>query len=234
MTRKLKFANADDLIANCRIEDDCFVWAPKRGYLIDNPCLAPLSPISIALQTNSVARVLFTACRHIPASGRLVKWCTTKSCVNPYHHSESRPVLQQRVQIGEVNGTGFFTELLPEQEAIRHLLPSQDILSRVRPTQPATLALLLKSAMLSGFDAQKLATHKLQTKVTPTTRPADKPVLVLSSRLMPRRVERTEEEEAALKKESHDFLNQDIFAQIAARKKAKLRKLVDDWDTDVK
>jgi|TARA_R110000868_G_C10516410_1_gene732667 hypothetical protein len=51
---------------------------------------------------------------------------------------------------------------------------------------------------------------------------------------MPRRVERTEEEEAALKKESHDFLNQDIFAQIAARKKAKLRKLVDDWDTDVK
>jgi hypothetical protein len=239
MTRKLKFANADDMIDNCNVIDGCFIWKHKHGNLTDNPCLSPASPLSLAMQTNSVARILFIACRFLPASGRLIKWCTTKGCVNPYHHSESRKVVNYRMQIGGRDGTGFYTDLLPEQEVHRHLFPSPEIIQQVAPTRPATTRLLIISSTQAGFDCQKLPPSKLQQKISNFSRPPEEgnstaPVLVLSSRLMPRRAERTEEEEAALKKESDDYFKQDIFAQIAARKKAKLRKLVDDWDTDVK
>jgi hypothetical protein len=240
MTRKLKFGNADDLIDNCKITEGCFVWKPKHGFLIDNPCLSPLSPLAVALQTNSVARLLFITCRFLPASGRLVKWCTTKSCVNPYHFSEGRKIVDYRLKTGERDGTGFFTDLLPEQESIRHLLPPVKVIQQAGPTNPVTVKLLITAAMQAGFDCQKLSASKLQQKISnahrlkqPDGEPAT-PALILSSRLTPRRAERTEEEEEALKKESHDFLNQDIFAQIEARKKAKLRKMVDDWDTDAK
>ena len=240
MNRKLKFANADDIIENCNVVDGCFTWKHKHGFSINNPCFAPLSPIALALQTTTVVRALFIACRFIPASGRLVKWCTTEGCVNPYHHSESRKVVKQRLEMGERDGQGFFTGLLPEQEAIRHLLPSFKILQQVAPTKPATVKLLIAAATQAGFDCQNLPASKLQQKLSNAHRLKQPdgellaPALVLSSRLSPRRVERTEEEEEALKKESHDFLNQDIFAQIEARKKAKLRKMVDDWDTDAK
>jgi len=239
MTRKLKFASADDLIDNCKITDGCFVWNPKHGNLIDNPCLSPLSPLAVALQTNSVARLLFITCRFLPASGRLVKWCTTKSCVNPYHYSEGRKVVDYRKQRGEQDGQGFYMDLLPDQELRSHLLPPLKTIQQAGPTNPKTIRLLTLSAAQAGLDCQKLSASKLQQKISnrglalPSTEEAA-PALILSSRLAPRRAERTEEEEEALKKESHDFLNQDIFAQIEARKRAKLKKMVDDWDVDTK
>jgi hypothetical protein len=142
--------------------------------------------------------------------------------------------------MGERDGQGFYTGLLPEQESIRHLLPSFKILQQVAPTNPATVKLLISAATQAGFDCQNLPASKLQQKLSNAHRLKQPdgeslaPALILSSRLAPRRAERTEEEEEALKKESHDFLNQDIFAQIEARKRAKLKKMVDDWDVDTK
>jgi hypothetical protein len=235
MPRKLKFGNADDLIDNCEIVDGCFVWKPKHGNLTDNPCLSPLSPLSVALQTNSIARILFMTCRFLPASGRLVKWCNTKGCVNPYHHSENRKVVKYRLEAGERDGQGFYMDLLPEQELRRHLLPPLKTIQQAGPSKPTTVKLLVVSAMQAGFDCQKLPASKLQQKTAnlnlpdTDTEPAA-PVLVLSSRLTPKRAERTEEEEAALKKESDEWMTTGIFAAIEERKKAKIKKMMEDWD----
>jgi hypothetical protein len=236
MNRKLKFANADDIIENCNVVDGCFTWKHKHGLSINNPCFAPLSPIALALQTTTVVRALFIACRFIPASGRLVKWCNTEGCVNPYHHSESRKVVKQRLQMGERDGQGFYTDLLPEQEAIRHLLPSPKILQQVAPTRPATVKLLMTSAMQAGYDCQNLPISKLQQKLSnahrlkqPDGEPLA-PVLVMKNYKPPKPAEQN----PITDKEVDDFFNQDFFAAIQARKKAKLQKLVDKWDDDAK
>lgn len=237
MTRKLKFGNADDLIANCNITDGCFVWKPKHGLLIDNPCLSPLSPLSVALQTNSVARLLFITCRFLPASGRLVKWCTTKSCVNPYHFSEGRKVVEYRLRTGERDGQGFNMDLLPEQEATRHLLPPLKIIQQAGPTNPVTVKLLITAATQAGFDCQKLSASKLQQKSSnrkfesPIEDTA--PVLTLRN-FKPPKPEPTPEELAVSDKEVDDLFSGAYFAAIQARKKAKLQKLVDTWDEDTK
>lgn len=232
MTRKLKFGNADDLIANCNITDGCFVWKPKHGLLIDNPCLSPLSPLAVALQTNSVARLLFITCRFLPASGRLVKWCTTKGCVNPYHFSEGRKIVDYRLKIGERDGTGFYMDLLPEQEAVRHMLPPLKIIQQTGPTDPVTVKLLITAATQAGFDCQKLSASKLQQKLSNRKfEPAAEdtaPVLTLKN-FKPKPVATPEEDEAA-KKAADEWGSSSFFAEIEARKKAKLKKLVADWD----
>jgi len=235
MPRKLKFANADDLIDNCDVVDGCFIWRHKHGLSIDNPCLAPLSPLAVALQTTTIVRALFITCRFLPASGRLVKWCNTPNCVNPYHHSESRKVVEYRTRQGGQDGTGFYTGLLPDQEKIRHMLPSEAVISQTSPTRPATIKLLIAAAASAGFDCQKLPASKLQQKISNAHRSVASdeptaPVLVLSSRLTPKRAERTEEEEAALKKESDEWMTTGIFAAIEERKKAKIKKMIADWD----
>ena len=234
MPRKLKFGNADDLIDNCNITDGCFVWKPKHGFLIDNPCLSPLSPLAVALQTNSVPRLLFITCRFLPASGRLVKWCTTKSCVNPYHFSEGRKVVEYRLKTGERDGTGFYMDLLPEQEAIRHMLPPVKVIQQAGPTNPATVKLLITAATQAGFDCQKLSASKLQQKLSNKVfAPAadnTAPVLVMKNYKPPKPAEQN----PITDKEVDDFFNQDFFAAIQARKKAKLQKLVDKWDDDAK
>jgi hypothetical protein len=114
MSRKLKYRNADDLLNNCTIKQRLLHLARCRyevtAYQPNQPTIAKM------LLTNSVARILFTLCRHIPASTRLVKRCTSKFCVNPYHYSEAGDVLRQRKAMGErgLNPSG----LLPRQESI--------------------------------------------------------------------------------------------------------------------
>ena len=234
MPRKLKFANADDLIDNCNITDGCFVWKPKHGFLIDNPCLSPLSPLAVALQTNSVARLLFITCRFLPASGRLVKWCTTKSCVNPYHFSEGRKVVDYRLKIGERDGTGFYMDLLPEQELHRHLLPPVKVIQQAGPTRPDIVKLLMVSAMQAGFDCQKLSASKLQQKLSNKsfTPPVDDtaPVLVLKNY----KPAKPEPEATISDKEVDDLFSGAFFEAIEARKRAKLQKMVDKWDDETK
>jgi len=239
MTRKLKFANADDLIENCDIVDGCLLWKHKHGFSINNPCLAPLSPLAVALQTTTVVRALFISCRFIPASGRLVKWCNTEGCVNPYHYSESQKIVKQRLQMGERDGQGFNTDLLPEQEAIRHLLPSPKILQQVAPTRPATVRLLMASAMQAGFDCQNLPASKLQQKLSnfrydrPDNSEPIAPVITLRN-YTPAKPEPTPEELSASDKEVDDWFSGGYLKAIQERKKARLQKLVDNWDEPTK
>ena len=233
MARKLKFASADDLIENCNIIDGCFTWKHKHGLFINNPCLAPLSPLAVALQTTTVVRALFISCRYIPVSGRLVKWCNTPGCVNPYHHSENRKVVARRIQMGERDGQGFYTDLLPEQEAVRHLLPSAKTLQQVAPTRPATVKLLMAAAMQAGYDCQNLPVSKLQQKISnahslPSSAEPAAPVLILKN-YKPAKPEPTPEEVAVSDKEVDDLFSGDFFAAIEARKKAKLKKTIEDW-----
>ena len=179
MSRKLKYRNADDLLNNCTITNGCFIWPLSD---MQAPLISPTNPLAQMLHTNSVARILFTLCRHIPASTRLVKRCTSKFCVNPYHHTESGEVMRQRKAMGErgLNPSG----LLPRQESIEHMmfsLPAGVTLNTLKPHNPEMLGILMVSASIAGFDGKGIPKSLTKTYEVPTATP-DKPVLVIRKR----------------------------------------------------
>jgi hypothetical protein len=176
MGRPAKYRNADDIINNCTIKETCFIWNSDK---LPSPLISPVSPLAKVIGTNSVARILFILCRHIPASTRMVKWCNTPFCVNPYHHSETREIVKRRLR-AEENLMGSGRELLAEQEAHRHLLPTDADLLPLKPRDPYVNEMLRASSELAGFDARNLAQNRLIAKGVPTAQD-DKPVLIMKS-----------------------------------------------------
>jgi hypothetical protein len=176
MGRPAKYRNADDIINNCTIKETCFIWNSDK---LPSPLISPVSPLAKVIGTNSVARILFILCRHIPASTRMVKWCNTPYCVNPYHHSETRDIVKRRLR-AEENLMGSGRELLAEQEAHRHLLPTDADLLPLKPRDPYVNEMLRASSELAGFDARNLAQNRLIAKGVPTAQD-DKPVLIMKS-----------------------------------------------------
>ena len=176
MGRPAKYRNADDIINNCTIKETCFIWNSDK---LPSPLISPVSPLAKVIGTNSVARILFILCRHIPASTRMVKWCNTPYCVNPYHHSETREIVKRRLR-AEENLMGSGRELLAEQEAHRHLLPTDADLLPLKPRDPYVNEMLRASSELAGFDARNLAQNRLIAKGVPTAQD-DKPVLIMKS-----------------------------------------------------
>lgn len=246
-TRTPKYKNADDLINNCLIQgsDLCFVWpyGEESAHNPPPPVLSPVSHLTMKLNTNSVARILFTLCRYVPASKRLVKWCTTPSCVNPYHHTETTKMVQLRWELSSIEGKAgrFFTDLTPAQEKIRHVLPSRELIDELQPIELGVLKLLQESAMQAGHDAKGLPANLRQDKIIPNAHntppaPSDtdfKPVLRMKNMIYKPSV--TPEEEAAQKaeidKQAEDFFGENnIFKQIEERKKRLLQKSMQEWD----
>jgi len=179
MSRKLKYRNADDLLNNCTITNGCFIWPLSD---MQAPLISPTNPLAQMLHTNSVARILFTLCRHIPASTRLVKRCTSKFCVNPYHHTESGEVMRQRKAMSERGLNPY--DLLPRQESIEHMmfsLPAGVTLNTLKPHNPEVLGILMVSASIAGFDGKGIPKLLTKTYEVPTASP-DKPVLVIRKR----------------------------------------------------
>lgn len=195
MSRKLKYRTADDLLRNCTITNGCFIW-PESD--MQAPLISPTSPLAQMLHTNSVARILFTLCRHIPASTRLVKRCNSKFCVNPYHYTESNEVMRQRKAMGERGLNPF--DLLPRQESIEHMmfsLPAGVTLNTLKPHDPELLGILTVSASIAGFDGKGIPKSFSKTYDAPTATP-DKPVLVIRKREEPKPEVQNEEPEESI------------------------------------
>ena len=238
--RTPKYKDADSLINNCLIQDLCFVWPYSELENPPAPVLSPASPLSMQLGTNSVARILFILCRFVPASRRLVKWCNTPSCVNPYHHSETTKIVQLRYELSAKEGKEgrFFTDLIPEQEKIGFLLPSRELIDELQPTELAILKLLQESAMQAGHDATRLPASLRQEKIIPNARntpavfgdPDFKPLLVMKNFKIPPTPAEEAAQKAKVDKEAEEFFNNDIFKQIEERKRRILQKSVQDWD----
>ena len=234
MARTQKYKTADDLINNCTPHGMCMIWPPSErkcavgGWEVA-PVLAPASPLAKAMLTNSITRILFITCRYIPASRRLVKWCNTPSCVNPYHHSENRDTVVRRLNmsIREGKAGGFFTGLLPEQEKLAHLLPTAEAIEAARPMELDVLKMLQDSAMLSGVDARGLPPALRQHKELPHERAHDfKPILQMTGvtkKLL-------EDKPAVSDDDVDELFNGSIFKAIEERKRRLLTKSADDWD----
>jgi len=234
MARTQKYKTADDLINNCTPHGMCMIWPPSErkcavgGWEVA-PVLAPASPLAKAMLTNSITRILFITCRYIPASRRLVKWCNTPSCVNPYHHSENRDTVVRRLNmsIREGKAGGFFTGLLPEQEKLAHLLPTAEAIEAARPMELDVLKMLQDSAMLSGVDARGLPPALRQHKELPHERAHDfKPILQMTGvtkKLL-------EDKPTVSDDDVDELFNGSIFKAIEERKRRLLTKSADDWD----
>lgn len=197
MSRPIKYATADDLLSNCTIKDECFVW-PRSSTPM--PMLSPHAPMAREFGTTSVMRILFTICRYIPAGPRLVRWCNNPFCVNPYHHTESKFWRAQRAHLSDPNG------LLPEQEQRRHLIaPPDDLLVRMRPIKPEHIRILIDSAAMAGFDAKGVVDKR---SYAPPPKPKvryaepDQPVLVIKRKEEPV-LEESEPDEPEFKFEMH-------------------------------
>jgi hypothetical protein len=243
-TRTPKYKNADDIINNCLIHgsDLCFVWpyGEESAAHPPPPVLSPTSHLTMKLGTNSVARVLFILCRYIPASKRLVKWCKTPSCVNPYHHTETTKMVQLRYDLAAKEGKEgrFFTDLIPSQEKLRHMLPSRDLIDELQPVELGILKLLQESAMQAGYDAKGLPASLRQDKVIPNASNSPpafgeagfKPVLVMKSYKPPLSADEEAARKAEIDKEADEWFNGGIFKEIEARKKRMLQKAVQDWE----
>ena len=180
MGRPIRYANADNLLANCTIKDECFLW-PKSSAPM--PMLSPASPLVKQFGTVSVIRILFSICRYVPAGPRLVRRCSNKFCVNPYHYAESHDYLARRAKLTDPHG------LLPEQEGSRHLIaPPDEALYSMRPLDPVHVKVLMDSAVLAGFDAKGIVNKRSYAPFPkPEPRYADpkKPVLVVRGKAKP-------------------------------------------------
>jgi hypothetical protein len=180
MPRPIKYRNADDLLDNCAVKDDCYLW-PRSSTMM--PMLSPNSPLTKKFGTTSVARVLFTICRFVPAGPRLIHRCSNQFCVNPFHFAESIAVRAKRMELPNPNG------LLPDQEDHRHLIaPPDEELIALRPKNPTHIKMLLDSAVLAGYDAKGMPdsrSYKVPPKAQPKFADPDVPVLVITPRIMP-------------------------------------------------
>lgn len=151
--RPPKYLNADQLFANCARDGDCFIWPTPPT--MPSAVLGPDSVLARMFHTTGVARILFSICRFFPAGNRVVRWCNTKHCVNPYHHAEAKFYAKRRLKMENPNG------LLPEQEKHRHLLgPSDEEIAAMKPTDPEVLTILTQSAARAGFYGDGLPDHR--------------------------------------------------------------------------
>jgi hypothetical protein len=179
-----------------------------------------------AMLTNSVVRILFTAIRHIPVHGRMVKWCKTSHCVNPYHFSEHRYVLAKRTKAGMVS------DLLPEQEELRHLFPTDEAIASIKPRDPEIMEILLKQASVNPFDAKNLPADLRAVKIVPDAIKAHtyKPVLMMrgvTDRLIEKKATPVASDD-----DVDALFDGSIFKAVEERKKRlALSKAVEDWDT---
>lgn len=205
MARTPTYRTADDLINNCTIQDGCILW-PQKTDSIAPPVLSPASPMSKSMMTNSIPRILFMLCRHLPAGRRLVRRCSSPNCVNPYHHTESNPVLAKRATLKE---RGLDPQsLLPKQESVRHIaFPSDEVLEAGKPKNPEVLGVLMMSASIAGFDGKGLPHSRKHRYEVPVADP-DKPVLILKKRVDPKPPAEPVKEEGL-----HDDVD-DFFDQI--------------------
>ena len=231
MGRTQKYKTADDLINNCTTDGPCMIW-PESTFAQKPdapPVISPYSPLAKAMLTNSVARILFITCRYIPASRRLVKWCKSPHCVNPYHYSENQATVARRFALAGKEGKagGFFTDLLPEQERLVDYLPKPEDIEAARPMELDVLKLLQESAMLSGVDGRGLSPALRQHKELPTERGHDfKPILQMkgvTKNLVERKSDVPDDDVDAL-------FNGEVFRAVEERKKRLLAKTVDEWD----
>jgi hypothetical protein len=153
MTRPVKYRDADTLFANCSVRNDCIIWNNQTNAVM--PTLAAASPMSQKFATNSIARIIFTICRFVPASKRLIRWCTSDFCINPYHHAEARPYQEKRKKQFNIH------DELPEQTSHRHLIaPPDEELIRMKPTDPEICAVLMRSAATAGHDAKGIPNRR--------------------------------------------------------------------------
>jgi hypothetical protein len=180
MPRPIKYQNADDLLDNCTVKDDCYLWPQSSTPM---PMLSPNSPLARRFGTTSVMRILFTICRFVPAGPRLVHRCSNPFCVNPFHFAESKAVRAKRLELSNPNG------LLPEQEERRHLIaPPDEELIALRPKNPTHIKILLDAAVLAGYDAKGMhdsRSYKVPTKAQPRFAEPDVPVLIIKPRIVP-------------------------------------------------
>jgi hypothetical protein len=220
MARTAKYRTCDDLINNCEIRGDCFIW-PHNEHSQTSPVISPYAPMTRAMLTNSVARILFTVIRHIPVHGRLVKWCKSPHCVNPYHYSEHRYIVAKRVRSGAVSS------LLPEQEQRRDLFPSDEDIQAIKPRDADIMEILLRQASVNPYDSKNLPADLRVEKIVPdASKHTIKPVLVMrgvTKDLITKKPEATDED-------VDDLFNGSIFKAIEERKRRLLSKSADDWD----
>lgn len=224
MARLVKYHTCDDLINNCEIKDNCFIW-PHHEHSQTSPVISPYAPMTKKMLTNSVARILFTAIRHIPVHGRLVKWCNSPHCVNPYHYSEHRYIIAKRMQAGMVS------TLLPEQEKMRDSFPSDEDIESIKPRDPKVLEMLIKQASINPYDSKNLPQDLRAQKIVPdASKHTIKPVLVMrdvTKDLITKKPEAKDEE-------VDDLFNGEIFKAIAERKRRLLSKSADEWELNPK
>lgn len=181
MARPQKYSCADDLLNNTRERGDCLLW-PDTGSSVTSPVISSDGPMARLFMTNSVPRILFTICRHIP-DGRLVRCCDEPWCVNPYHYVESNAIRKKRKVLSnpsrpfisrkgvELPRMATPTSLLPKQEDVRHLLaPDDETLAMLRPKDPNRLLMLANAAAVAGFDGKGILNrnnHFVPSKFVP-------------------------------------------------------------------
>lgn len=219
---KAKYNNADDLLDNCTISGNCYLWPESSCQM---PVMASQSPLAMKFTSVSVVRILFTICRFVPAGPRLISVCNNKWCVNPYHHTESKRFRVKRFATGRPN------DLLPEQEASRHMVaPSDDELMEMRPKKPIHIKTLLDSAVVAGYDAEGITNKRIL--MTPPRRPIpvaseDRPVLTIKLREEPKPEPVKDETPAASWEEIEsglDFGIDKMIAHISSQRKSKLER----------
>jgi len=196
MARPTKYNNADDIIANTVQVNDCLVWRGQGGTC---PVMSPASVMSRMFMTTSIARIMFTICRYIPASKKLIRCCDNAYCINPFHFVESGKIRRTRYRLSRpltnITKKGYLkirvvpiatpTSLLPDQEKTRHLIaPTDAQIKALRPQDPELLHMLANAAAQAGFDGEGILDKnnryvpkkRLRRPMEPT---ADKPVLTV-------------------------------------------------------
>ena len=222
MTRPTKYRDADSIFANCTISNDCILWPQSNNRV---PLFTVSSPITKQFGTTSVARIVFTICRFVPASQRLTRWCTSDFCINPYHHAESRPYQEKRKKLFNIH------DELPEQTSHRHLIaPPDEELDRMKPTDPAICNVLMRSAATAGHDARRLPNrrflgfpvkHDPNIALLPETESTAKegvPVLIIKKKPTPEPLVQAPKDEYA------DMSTDDFFAALEATVDATIAK----------
>ena len=222
MTRPTKYRDADSIFANCTIKNDCILWPQSNNRV---PLFTVSSPIAKQFATTSIARIVFTICRFVPASPRLTRWCTSDFCINPYHHAEARPYQEKRKKLFNMH------DELPEQQSHRHLIaPSEEELERMKPSDPAICNVLMRSAATAGHDARKMPNRRFLgfpvkghegMPLLPETEGTAKegvPVLIIKKKPTPEPLVQ------APKSEYDDMSTEDFFAAIEAKIGASVEK----------
>lgn len=222
MPRPLKYQTVDDLLDNCQIMDDCYLW-PESATVI--PMLGPNSPVAKKFGTVSVVRILFTICRYIPMGRRLVRRCNQPMCVNPFHYTEAQSYLAKRAKLPDRNG------LFPQQEETRHLIaPPDEELEKMRPVKQFHIKRLMDAASTAGHDCEGLGENKryIPPRLRQPNYANDKPVLVIKGHDHSV-IERLDRRNEPAKK-----LTDEEWAEIESGfKKKSLPEVVDEIDHDV-